>query len=312
MPPTDPQRRHLLAFLTTSALYAALPAHLLAAPTGGSPEPGLTGTSSPAAALAALERRHGGRLGVYVLDADDPTSAYGHRADERFALCSTFKLLLAAVVLREADAGRLDLNTLLRFGKDDLVPHAPVVEKHLAAGALSIGALAEATQLTSDNVAANLLLRELGGPAGFTAKLRELGDPSTRLDRIEPAMNRVLPGEEHDTTTPRAMAETVARLFTTDLLSPASRQTLKQWMIATGTGMRRLRAGFPTGWVAGDKTGTAYAPGMANKTNDVAVVWREGRAPRVVAAYYDADSHYPEMRAQDEAVLAEVGRIAAG
>lgn len=309
MPPTDPHRRHLLAFLATSALYAALPAHLLAAPAGRTRA---ATPSSPAEALAALEREHGGRLGACVLDAGDPATGYGHRADERFALCSTFKLLLAAVVLREADAGRLDLNTPLRFGEDDLVPYAPVVEAHLAAGALSIGALAEAAQVTSDNVAANLLLRELGGPAGFTAKLRELGDRTTRLDRIEPAMNRVLPGEDHDTTTPRAIAETVARLFTTDLLSPASRQTLKQWMIATRTGSRRLRAGFPAGWIAGDKTGTAYSEGMANKTNDLAVVWRADQPPLIVAAYYEADGHYPEMRAQDEAVLARIGGIAAG
>jgi beta-lactamase class A len=309
MPSIDAQRRHLLAFLTTSALYAALPAQLLAAPSGRA---GAATPSSPADALAALERQHGGRLGVYVLDAEAPSRAHGHRADERFGLCSTFKLLLAAVVLREADAGRLDLNTPLRFGKDDLVPYAPVVEKHLAEGAMSIGALAEATQVTSDNVAANLLLRELGGPAGFTAKLRAMGDTGTRLDRIEPAMNRVLPGEEHDTTTPRAMAETVARLFTTDLLSPASQERLKNWMIATQTGTRRLRAGFPPGWTAGDKTGTAYSAGMANKYNDVAVAWRAGQAPLVVAAYYEADGHYPEMRAQDEAVLAAVGRIAAG
>lgn len=307
MPLPNLHRRHFLAFLTTSALYAALPSRLLAAPDAVA---AASTTTAPDAALSALERRHGGRLGVYVLDADDPASAYGHRADERFGLCSTFKLLLAAVVLREADAGRLDLNTLLRFGKDDLVPYAPVVEQHLAEGAMSIGALAEATQITSDNVAANLLLRELGGPAGFTAKLRAMGDTGTRLDRIEPAMNRVLPGEEHDTTTPRAMAETVARLFTSDLLQPASQQRLKDWMIATQTGQRRLRAGFPAGWIAGNKTGTAYSAGMANKYNDVAVVWRDGQAPLVVAAYYEADGHYPEMRAQDEAVLAAVGRVA--
>jgi len=300
----SPPRRHLLGLLLASGFYAALPKPGLAL----SPAPT---ASSPAEALVALEQAHGGRLGVYVLDADQPALAFGNRADERFALCSTFKLLLAAVVLREADAGRLDLNATLAFSKADLVPHAPVIEQHLSIGMLSIGALAEAAQKTSDNVAANLLLRELGGPAGFTARLRDLGDTTTRIDRYEPQMNRVLPGELHDTTTPRAMAESVARMFTSDRLSVSAKPTLQDWMIDTKTGSRRLRAGLPPDWMAGDKTGTAYFEGAGNKVNDVAVVWREGRAPLVIAAYLEAADYAPRIRPEDEAVLAEVARIAA-
>ncbi|MCK7593312.1 class A beta-lactamase [Pseudomarimonas salicorniae] len=298
----QPHRRHLLAFLATSALYAALP--LPTARAAG------TATTSLGEALSALERAHGGRLGVQVVGLDGIPQA-GHRADERFALCSTFKLLLAAVVLREAQHGRIDLNRPIRFGKADLVPYAPVVEKHLDAGALSLRELAHATQTTSDNVAANLLLRELGGPEGFTEKLRELGDTITRIDRIEPQMNLVPSGEVRDTTTPRAMAETVHRLFTTDLLDEASKATLKSWMIETRTGLRRLRAGLPADWEVGDKTGTGVASGMANKHNDVAVVWRPGLPPLVIAAYWEADGYYPKTRPQDEAVLAEVGRLVA-
>lgn len=292
-------RRALLGFLSTSALYFALPA------------PARSAAAGPLAQrLAELEARHGGRLGVQVIDGG-ADAGQGHRADERFGMCSTFKLLLAAVVLREAQQGRIDLNTSVRFGKADLVPYAPVIEQHLHTGALSIRELAHAAQTTSDNVAANLLLRELGGPQGFTARLRELGDTVTRLDRIEPAMNAVPTGEERDTTTPRAMAETVHRLFTTDLLDAPSKQLLKAWMIETRTGLRRLRAGLPTDWAVGDKTGTGIAPGMANKHNDVAVVWRADRPPLVIAAYWEADGHYPKMRAEDDAVLAEVGRLVA-
>ena len=292
-------RRALLGFLSTSALYFALPT------------PARSAAAGPLAQrLAELEARHGGRLGVQVCGGDVPAGA-GHRADERFGMCSTFKLLLAAVVLRQAQQGRIDLNTSVRFGKADLVPYAPVIEQHLDTGALSIRELAHAAQTTSDNVAANLLLRELGGPQGFTARLRELGDTVTRLDRIEPAMNAVPTGEERDTTTPRAMAETVHRLFTTDLLDAPSKQLLKAWMIETRTGLRRLRAGLPADWAVGDKTGTGIAPGMANKHNDVAVVWRADRPPLVIAAYWESDGHYPKMRAEDDAVLAEVGRLVA-
>lgn len=287
-------RRHVLALLAVSAAHAALPGRARA---------------RTASLLAELEARHGGRLGVQVLDGDSPLPGLGHRTDERFALCSTFKLLLAAVVLREAARGRLQLDEPLAFGTADLVAHSPVVGAQLERGRLTVVELAEAAQLTSDNAAANLLLRRLGGPAAFTALLREMGDTETRLDRIEPAMNHVEAADLRDTTTPAAMARTVARLFSADLLDEAAQQRLKGWMIATRTGLRRLRGGFPVDWQAGDKTGTAVIAGQPNRHNDVAVVWRPGRAPLVVAAFYEAPGHFPSMRAEDDAVLAEVGRL---
>src|SRR5690606_19758203 len=143
--------------------------------------------------------------------------------------------------------------------------------------------------------------------AGFTRYLRGMGDTVTRLDRVEPAMNLVLPGEDHDTTTPRAMAGTTARLLNGALLGEDARATLKQWLVETRTGLHRLRAGLPAEWEVGDKTGTGIAPGMPNRHNDVAVVWRDGKPALVVAAYYEAGGTYPQMRAEDDAVLAAVG-----
>jgi beta-lactamase class A len=262
------------------------------------------------AELAELEQRSGGRLGVFMLDTGDGRSL-GQRADERFGLCSTFKLPLAAAILREADAGRLALDTVIPFTRADLVPHAPVTEAHLADGGMAIGALAEAAQLTSDNVAANLLMRRLGGPDRLTAILREMGDAHTRIDRYEPTMNLVTAGEPRDTTTPRAMAQLVARIMTGDVLAADSRTRLAEWMIATTTGSKRIRAGLPAGWRAGDKTGTAQAEGMPNKHNDVAIIWPPRHAPVLIAAYFEAAGSFDPMRAEDEAVLAEVGRIGA-
>lgn len=297
----DPLRR---ALLKAMAVAAALPVTGMTA----DPDPK---SRSLEAALAQLEHTAGGRLGVCVLDSDSGRSA-GLRADERFGLCSTFKLLLAAVILREADAGRLALDEVLAYSREDLVPNSPVTEAQLASGGMPIEALAHATQTTSDNLAANLLMKRLGGPQALTAKLREMGDQTTRLDRWEPMMNRVPPGEVRDTSSPRALADTVARIFGEQLLAPASRAKLRDWTIATTTGTRRLRAGFPSDWVAGDKTGTGYAPGMGNKTNDIAIVWRADRAPLVVAAYYEAPGYFDRIRAEDEAVLAQVGRLVVG
>jgi len=261
------------------------------------------------AALAALESRSGGRLGVGLLDTGSGRIA-GHRLDERFAMCSTFKLALAGLVLREADQGRLRLDDAVAITKADLVSYAPVVEPKVGQ-TLTVAALAEAAQTTSDNAAANLLLKRLGGPAGFTAALRALGDTVTRLDRFETALNLVVPGDERDTTSPRAMADTLRRLLTGDALTAASRERLIGWMVATTTGAKRIRAGLPAAWRAGDKTGTAQADAMTDKVNDLAIAWPPGKAPIVITAFFDSGRRTDATQPGDEAVLAEVGHIAA-
>ncbi len=264
----------------------------------------------PAPEFAALETRAGGRLGIYCLDTLSGQSC-GHRATERFGMCSTFKLPLAGVILYEADAGRLSLDEVLPYSEADMVSHAPVTRLHLAEGGMTIGALAEATQKTSDNPAANLLLARLGGPEAFTAKLRAFGDTVTRLDRLEPVMNLVPPGEVRDTTSPAAMTALVARLFGPDLLSRSSRETLARWTRETETGLKRLRAGLPADWMSGDKTGTASHESMPNKHNDVAIAWPPERERVVIAGYYEAPGYFGDMRAEDDAVLAEAGQLCA-
>ncbi|MES2782538.1 MAG: class A beta-lactamase [Pseudomonadota bacterium] len=262
-------------------------------------------------AMGVLEARVGGRLGAFVLDTASGRMT-GHRYGEAFAMCSTFKLALAAAVLQRADQGRLNLEMELLYSQADIVPHAPVTGPNLAKGSMRIVDLAEAAQKTSDNVAANLLIRFLGGPAAVTAIIRSWGDDVTRLDRYEPEMNDVPPGEERDTTTPRAFAQMMAALLTTDrILKTGSRDLLIQWMADTDTGMKRIRGGLPPSWKSGDKTGTANSTKFNNKTNDVAIFWPPARPPIIVTAFYEADGKYEEIRAGDQAVLAEVGRIAA-
>lgn len=258
--------------------------------------------------LAALERKSGGRLGVA---AHDPATGetVGHRMDERFGMCSTCKLPLAALLFREADAGRVDLERAIVLTAADREDYAPVAGPKIG-GTMTIRALMHAAQTTSDNMATNLLLREIGGPAGYTAKLRALGDGVTRMDRLEPAMNFVPKGEVRDTTSPRAMAMLVGRFLEGGLLRPESRDELVGWMVETRTGANRLRAGLPDGWKAGDKTGTGNGAGMVAKYNDVAAIWPPaGRRAVMVAAYFDAAAPAEERNAKDEAVLADAGRV---
>jgi beta-lactamase class A len=170
--------------------------------------------------------------------------------------------------------------------------------------------MAEAVQKTSDNICANLLLRLIGGPDGFTRRVRALGDEMTRIDRYEPELNLVLPGDERDTTTPQAHARLMETLLVKDALSPSSRALLADWMVETETGLRRLRAGLPQTWRAGDKTGSAFRADMGNRTNDIAILWPPGRPAIIVTAFLETP-FFNGVRDEDEAVLAAVGRLAA-
>jgi beta-lactamase class A len=261
-----------------------------------------------AARLRSLEKGQA-RLGVCFLDTATGEVS-GNRMDERFAMCSTFKLALVAAYLREADRGRVDLAEVLKYSKADLLPWAPATGKNLSKGGMSIAELAQAAQELSDGVAANLLVKRLGGPPAVTAKFREMGDTVSRLDRYEPELGLVLSADVRDTTSPLAMAQLVKRITTGDVLQPNSRQRLLRWMENTNTGARRLRAGLPADWRSGNKTGTGRAAGTTNKCNDVAITFPPRKNPVIIAAYFDSGEYTEQTEARHEAVLAEVGKIA--
>lgn len=252
--------------------------------------------------LGELEARTGGRLGVLLLDGRSGERA-GHRADERFPMCSTFKWLASACLLAQVDTGRESLQRRVRFGREALVPYSPVTEQHVGGPGMSLAELCEATITLSDNTAGNLVLEAIGGPAALTRYARTLGDTLTRLDRIEPGLNEARPGDERDTTTPAAMAANLQRLLLGDALSPGSRRQLVDWMLATQTSGERLRAGLPAGWRLADKTGS----GARGSTNDVGVFWPPDGAPVVAAVYLTECEAAAERR---NGALAAVARMA--
>lgn len=254
-----------------------------------------------AGALAALEKRIDARLGVSILDTGTGRS-WGHRADERFPLCSTFKALACGAVLARVDEGKERLDRRVRYTAGDLVTYSPVTKEHVGEG-MTVAEICEAAMTLSDNTAGNLILDSLGGPAALTAFLRTLGDSVTRLDRRETELNTAIPGDPRDTTTPAAMAGSVRTLAVGNRLSAASRDQFNAWMVATKTGDARLRVGFPKEWRIGDKTGT----GDYGTANDVAVIWPPDRKPVVVSAYVTQTKASLDDR---NAVIAEVGRLA--
>ncbi len=268
-------RRHLLG------MAALVP---LAGCTTGEPAPRSTpsapiGTSAAAAVrhdrLTALERRYDARLGVYALDTGSGTTIE-HRADERFAFCSTFKALAAAAVLAGNPPAHLD--TVVRYRAADLMRHAPVTRRRVTEG-MTIRQLCDAAVRFSDGTAGNLLVRDLGGPARLTAFLRDLGDAVTRMDRTEPEITTAEPGDPPDTTAPRALGTDYRKIVLGDTLPAAQRDFLRDLLERNTTGDRRIRAGMPRGWVVADKTGT----GSYGTANDIAVVRPPGTPPLVIA-----------------------------
>ncbi len=250
--------------------------------------------------LAALEKSLDARLGVFILDTHTGDH-WARRSQERFPLCSTFKLLASGAVLARVDAGQETLNRRVRFEASDLVSYSPVTENRVGGDGMTLAELCKAAITRSDNTAGNLLLESLGGPVGVTDFARSLGDSVTRLDRWETALNEATPGDPRDTTTPAAMAANLQTLVLGNHLSPASREQLTAWLVANRTGDAKLRAGLPGTWRVGDKTGG----GDHGTMNEVAVIWPPGRNPLIVSIYItETDAPFDTRNA----AIADIGR----
>jgi beta-lactamase class A len=234
--------------------------------------------------IAAIEQHIGGRIGIAVFDMGGGRG-FEYRAADRFPMCSTFKFLAAAAVLRRVDQKQEHLDRRIAYSAVDLLEWAPVTREHLREGSMTLEALCAAAIEYSDNTAGNLILRTIGGPAKLTDYLRSLGDSVTRLDREEPDLNSAIKGDERDTTSPAAMLGDIKTLLLEDRLSPESRERLTNWLVANTTGAKRLRAGLPPAWRVGDKTGSGDNGAMG----DIAIAWPPNRAPILIAVYL-ADS----------------------
>ena len=298
-------RRTALALGAGTALTAALglagagPAHALTAPAGRAED-------GAAARFRALEERYGARLGVHAHDVSTGRTL-AHRDDERFPMCSTFKTLAVAAVLRDLDHDGTFLARRLHYtaayvARSGWSPVAGSTE-NIARG-MTVAELCDATIRFSDNTAANLLLRELGGPTAITRFARSTGDPVTRLDRWEPRLNSAEPWRITDTTTPRAIARTYGRLVLGRVLEPADRALLTDWLLRNTTSLARFRKGLPADWTVADKTGG----GEYGTNNDVGVTWPPDGGPILLSVLTTRPE--PEAGGVDELVAAAAAVVA--
>jgi beta-lactamase class A len=250
--------------------------------------------------LAGLEATSGGRLGVYAVNTANGAQI-SYRADERFPFCSTFKMMLAAAILAKSTQQTGLLQQRVHYAQSDLVTYSPISGKHLDDG-MTVAELCAAAIQYSDNTAANLLIKELGGPAAVTAFARSIGNTEFRLDRWETELNSAIPGDERDTVTPAAMARSLQALTLGDALPPPQQKQLNDWLLGNTTGGKRIRAAAPKDWRVGDKTGS----GDYGTANDIAVLWPPSGKPVVLAIYHTQKEANAKWR--DE-VVAEAARI---
>jgi beta-lactamase class A len=251
--------------------------------------------------IAKLESERSGRLGVAVISTN-AQPLFSYRANERFAMCSTFKSLLGALVLSRVDTELESGDRRIFYTSKDILDYAPITKEHLTIGHMTVSELNAASIQYSDNTAANLLLGVVGGPVALTRYLRSIGDNTTRLDRNEPSLNTNLPGDHRDTSTPNAMAYTWQKLLIGKALSASSKEQLKNLLIANTTGNAKLRAGFDKQWIVGDKTGS----GENGASNDIAIVFPKADPPFIIAVFYTGSSGSSDEK---NAVIAEVARI---
>lgn len=287
------------------ALLGCAPAPRADRPSAG-PPPG----PRPIPGMDGVEREFARRIGVHAVDTATGAVA-DHRDGERFLMCSTVKALMAALVLHRSTADPGLLGRRVRYGRADLLEYAPVCARNVATG-MTVAELCDAAVTVSDNTAHNLLLRELGGPAELTEYLRGIGDDVTRADRIEPALNEAaFPGDEQDTSTPAAFTASLRATAVDPALPPAQRDRLAGWLRANTTGAGQIRAGVPSGWAVGDKTGS----GSNGEKNDAGVLYPPQGAPVVLTVFTaPADPSAPDddrgaaaVAATTRAALAALG-----
>nr|WP_243788393.1 class A beta-lactamase [Saccharopolyspora gloriosae] len=283
------------------AAIAALTVLALAGCSGvdaATPAPAPPAATAHQAEFGDLEQRFDARLGVYALDTGTGQEV-AFRSDDRFAFASTHKALSGAEVLRRNTMEGLERR--ITYSQADVVSNSPVTEKHVADG-LTVREVIDAAIRHSDNTAANLLFRELGGPAELTAALRGIGDTTTRSDRTETDLNQTSPGDPRDTSTPRALAESLRTYTTGDVLPDAQRALLNEMLNRSPLTQELIPAGVPEGWLVGDKSGAA----TYGTRNDIAIIRPPHRAPIMLSVLSDRQAPDAEY---DDALIAEATRV---
>jgi beta-lactamase class A len=284
-----------------------------------------------------------GILGVGLTNLESGQS-FTFNGARRFPMQSVFKLPLGAAVLAEVDAGRLRLDEPLVLTEAQLSPrHSPIAEAWPARRDYTIGDLLAATLTDSDNTAADVVMKRIGGPGAVTAWLVSKGVTEVRVDRYErelqpqvyglpsfrpawrlrpayaaafeavhPATRlaamRAYMADPRDTATPQGMVDFLQSLDRDELVSPASTRRLLELMSQTGRAGARIRAGLPKDAFLAHRPGTAGEDqGISVAHNDVGIFRLADRRAYAIAVFLSGSTLNEAAR---DGLIADVTRAA--
>lgn len=304
----SPEGRTMLTKLTRTAAPAALATTTALvfmgctteeAPASPSDEAAQQDPASHEEEFQQLEKKYDARLGVYAVDTGSDHEL-AHRADERFAYTSLFKPLACGALMERRSLSELE-EEVVTYDTDDLVEYSPVTKKHVDDG-MTLLEVCDAAMRYSDNTAGNLLFEEFGGPGGLQEALEDIGDDTTRMERLETELNEAVPGETRDTSTPEAMTANLREYVLGDTLNEDKRDVLSEKMRNNTTGDDLIRAGVPDGWEVGDKSGA----GGYGTRNDIGLLWPPEGDPIVLAVMSSKDEEDAEY---DDALVADAAEV---
>jgi len=315
-------------------------------------EPPLTASRTPKLDMDGLNRDVGalarralpGVLGAGLMNLESGEH-FTWEGDRRFPMQSVFKLPLGAVALAEVDAGRLSLSEILTVTDETLSPFwSPIAQAYPARTTYTAGEMLTAAVRDSDNTAADMLMKRIGGPGAVTAWLESQRIMEVRVDRYERELNMdrlgmasfraawkapaalqaaiatVAPAKRRaatlayladprDTSTPRGMLNLLSKLDDDQLISPASTRRLITLLIATTRGQDRIKAGLPRDATFAHKAGSSGADlGLTAAFNDVGIFVLKNRRSYAAAGFLSGSTASQEDQA---ALFADLGRAMA-
>jgi beta-lactamase class A len=294
--------------------------------------------------IAALAARAAPGVLGFGLENLESGEFWVRLGDRTFPMQSVFKLPLGAAVLSEVDAGRLNLAETLTLTDKTLSPSwSPIADAWPGRTTYTALELLTAAVSDSDNTAADLLMRRIGGPGAVSGWLQSKKIEEIRVDRYErelqpnvygmvsfraawrgeaafnAAMATVPPARRHaamlaymadprDSSTPRGMLGFLRKFDESELLSPASTRRLLTLMLASPRGADRIKAGLPNGASFAHKVGTSGTDqGLNAAYNDVGIFTLADRRSYAIAAFLTGSTAPESARA---ALFADLGRVA--
>lgn len=331
----EPMR--LLTVLIALALAACQPAERTTA--GTAPPMDTKLLDREIGAIAARAKPAAFDVGVLNIDGGETWALSATRA---FPMQSVFKAPLGAAVLAQVDAGRLSLDEVITLTELDLSPpYSPVADAWPRVKSYTVRDLLVRAVGGSDNTAADVLMKRIGGPGVVQAWLTDKHIRDLRIDRYERELQTDVYGmapfrpewrgeaafatvlgavppdtrraamaaylsDRRDTATVSAALDFLRKLVARQLLSPQSTDLLLQIMTESPTGQNRLKAGLPPDATLAHKTGTGRTDlGVNPATNDIGVIrLKDGR--RYGVAVFLAGS--PASDAERDAMIADVAR----